>query len=136
MEGIGTGRQGQLAWKVDFSDPAEGAPLSALHANGSVGLHIAADRRVDLLEVENIAAAEGPKLPSESVRFELKAEQAAPDSDEIYTVRLSLVRNTKTEPILNSRVVYLAGAHTLDGTWDVAVRQRATGRAAGRPRIA
>jgi len=120
--GIETGRRGQLAWKIDYSDPAKGAPMRALHADGSVSLRITADRRIDSIELENTAAAEGPKLPPEGVRFELKAEQAVPDGDEIYTTRLSLLRNAATEPIFNFRVVYMAGAHRLDGTGDVPVR--------------
>lgn len=119
--GIEIGKRGQLAWKIDFSDPTQGAPLRALHANGSLGVHIAADRRVDSVEVENLATTEGPKLPAESVQLKLTAEQAAPNADEIYTAGLSLVQNGNTSQILNSRVVYLAGEQRLDGTWNVAV---------------
>src|SRR5208283_3366004 len=116
------GRRGQLAWKIDFSDPATAASLRTLHANGTIGLHIAADRRIDLIEVENTATAEGPRLPTDGLRLELRAEQASPGANEIYTTRVLLVRNAKTEPIFNSRVEYAAGGHKLEGAWDVAVR--------------
>jgi hypothetical protein len=120
--GIASGQSGQLSWKIDYADPAKEVPVRALHANGSVSLRITADRRIDLIELENTAAAEGPQLPAEGVRLELKAEQAVPDGDETYTTRLSLLRNASTEPVFNSRIVYVASAHRLDGTWDVAVR--------------
>lgn len=120
--GIEVGQRGQIAWKIDFSDPTAGASVRALHADGSIGLHIATDRRIDLIELENTTAAEGPKLPPDRVRLELKAEQAAPDANEIYTTRVSLLRDAKTEPVFNSRVEYVAATHKLDGIWDMAVR--------------
>ena len=120
--GIGPGRRGQLAWKIDYSDPAKEAPMCALHADGSVGLHITADRRIDLIELENTTAAEGPKLLPEGIRLELKAEQPVPDGDEIYTTRLALLGNATAEPIFSFRVVYMAGAQRPDGTADMPVR--------------
>ncbi len=120
--GIELGRRGNLAWKVDFSDRTKGAPLRALHANGTMGLHIAPDRRIDRIELENTVAAEGPKLPADPVRIQLTAEQVAPDANEIYTAHFALVRDGKAEPVFNTRTEYVAAAHRLDGTWDLAVR--------------
>ena len=120
--GIETGQRGQIVWKIDFSDGTKGAPLRALHSNGSIGLHIAPDRRIDRIDLENTAAADGPKLPPDQVRIELTAEQAAPDANEIYTTRFVLIRKGKTEPVFNSRFEYVSGARTLDGTWNLAVR--------------
>ena len=120
--GIEIGKRGQIAWKIDYSDATKGAPLRALHANGSIGLHIASDRRIDRIDLENVAAADGPKLPPDQVRTDLTIEQAAPEANEIYTTRVALVRGAKTETLFNSRVEFVAGAHRLDGTWDLAVR--------------
>jgi hypothetical protein len=119
--GIEIGKRGQIAWKIDFSDGTKGAALRVLHSNGSIGLRIAADRRIDRIDLENTAAAEGPKLPADQVRTELTAEQAAPDANEVYTTRVALIRDAKTEPVFNSRVEYVASTHKLDGTWDLAV---------------
>ena len=119
--GIETGRRGQIAWKIDYSDSTKGAVVPALHASGSIGLHIAPDLRIDLIELENTAVAEGAKLPAEGLEIGLKAEQAAREAKEIYTAGASLVRGGKSERILNSRVEYLADANRLDGTWDLAV---------------
>ena len=120
--GIEIGRRGQLAWKIDFSDPTTAASLRALHANGVIGLHLAADCRIDVFDLENTMTAEGPKMPPDGVRLELKAEQAAPGANELYTTRVSLVRAAQTEPVFNSRVEYVAGGHKLEGTWDLAIR--------------
>ena len=95
--------------RFDFSDGTKGARFRVLHSNGSIGLHIASDRRIDRIDLENTAAAEGPKLPSDQVRIQLTAQQAAPDANEIYTAHFALVRETKTEPVFNSRVEYVAG---------------------------
>jgi hypothetical protein len=120
--GVEIGRRGQLTWKIDFSDPTTAASLRALHANGAIGFHIAADRRIDLIEIENSATAEGPRMPPDGLRLELKAEQASPEANEVYTTRVSLVRNAKAEPIFDSRVNYVAGGRKLEGTWNLAVR--------------
>ena len=120
--GIEIGQRGQIAWKIDFSDGTKGAPLRALHSNGSIGLHIAPDRRIDRIDLENTAAAEGPGLPPDQVRIELTAEQAAPAANKIYTTRFVLIRGAKTEPVFNSRVEYVTGARRLDGAWNLAVR--------------
>ena len=96
--------------------------MRALHSNGSIGLHIAPDRRIDRIDLENTAAAEGPGLPPDQVRIELTAEQAAPAANKIYTTRFVLIRGAKTEPVFNSRVEYVTGARRLDGAWNLAVR--------------
>jgi hypothetical protein len=119
--GIEPGRRGQLAWKIDCSDPGKGAPMSALRAEGSMSLYITTDRRNDLIELENLAAVDVAEVPSNSLRLDLQAEQAVSEQDKVYTARLSLLRNPTAEPIFELRVASTADARKSNGTGQVAV---------------
>ena len=120
--GIETGQRARLEWKIDFTDPQKDARLRALHTTGTLALHLTADRRIDAVEIENSAAAEGPNLPADRVKLEAKAEQAAAGANETYTARLSLVRQDKIEPLLNAQVEFLQASREFAGTWDLTVR--------------
>ena len=76
---IETGQRGNLEWTVDFADTKVGAALKTLRTTGTLGVHIAPDRRIDLIEIEGNAAAVGPKIPDDQFRLNLKAEQPAFD---------------------------------------------------------
>ena len=120
--GIESGQRGRLEWKIDFTDSQKDAALRALHTTGTLVLHLTADRRIDEVEIENSAAAEGPNLPTDRVRLEAKAEQSAAGANETYTARVSLVRQDKIEPLLNAHVEFLQASREFAGTWDLAVR--------------
>jgi len=120
--GIETGQRGKLEWQIAFADPAKSAALRALRATGSLSAHIATDRRIDTVEVENTAAVEGPSLPADRVRVEAKAEQPAAGANEVYTASASLLRQEKAEQVFNARAEFLAAQREFTGTWAVAVR--------------
>src|SRR6185436_16703029 len=120
--GIENGQRGKLDWAIDFADSTAGAALRAMRATGNAAVHIASDRRIDLVEVETIAAATGPKLAGEEIKFTAKAEKPAASGDETYTANLSLVRGTTLEPLLKTNAQYLAATHEITGAWDIALR--------------
>ena len=122
VAGIETGQRGKVEWKVDFTDAQKAAPLQALRAAGSLALHIASDRRIDLIEIAATATAEGPQLPRDQIKLEAKAEQAAAGGNESYTVSVGLVRAGAVEPLLSSRTEFQTAARQFAGTWEIGVR--------------
>jgi hypothetical protein len=120
-DGIAVGQRGKIDWKIEVVDATKAAPIASLQTTGSAGIQIAADRRVDLLEIETTARAQGAGLPADSLKLNLKAEQPAAAANEVYTLQIGLLRQDKVEPLLSSRVEYQASAHVLAGTWNVTV---------------
>jgi hypothetical protein len=119
---IETGQRGKLEWTIDFADSTAGAALRALRATGNAAVHITIDRRIDVVEVETIAAAMGPKLAGEQIKLAAKAEKPTATADENYSVNVSLVRGTTVEPLLKSTAQFLAASHEITGSWDLALR--------------
>ncbi len=115
--GIETGQKGKLDWKIEFADATKGAPLAALQAAGSLALHLAADRRVDSVELETIATASGPNLPAERLRVTLKADQPTAGGNETYALSVGFIRADNPAPLLSSNIEYQAAAHQFAGTW-------------------
>lgn len=120
--GIETGQKGKLEWVVDFADATSGAALRALRSTGTAGIHIARDRRIDLVEVDTIAAAMGPGLPPDRIQLTAKAEQPAAGGNEGYVANISLLRGGAVEPILKSTAQFIAATREISGAWDLAVR--------------
>lgn len=120
--GIETGQRGKLEWKVEFTDPKTGAPMSALNITGSAGVRLAGDKRVDLIEVDALATARGRGLPSDQIKLEAKAEQLTAGANEGYTFALSLVRSGKVEPLVKGAGQFQVATRELSGAWDIAIR--------------
>lgn len=120
--GIETGQRGNIEWTVDFTDPKTNAPLRGLRAAGSAALHIAADRRIDWVDLQTTATAESAKMPAQTVKLEFKAEQPTPTSNESYNIKVALVRQQQTEPLLTTKAEFQPATHQLAGTWEIAVR--------------
>lgn len=120
--GIETGQRGKLEWTIDFADSTAGASLRALRATGNAAVHIANDRRIDSVEVENVAAAMGPKIAAEQIKVAVKAEKPAPNGDESYAATVSLVKGAALEPILKTNAQFLSASREIVGAWDIAIR--------------
>jgi len=114
--------RGHLEWKVDFTDPAKTSAVRAARLTGSLALHITADRHIDAIEIETDASAEGPKIPADRVKLQMKAAQPVVGGDEHYNAAIALVRAEKIEPVLNAQIDYQANSHQLAGTWNIGVR--------------
>ena len=121
-EGIQTGQRAKLEWTVDFADATKDAPLRALRSTGTAGLHIAGDRRIDLVEIDTTAAAMGPKLPADRVKVTARAEQPSPGGNEGYTAQVALLRGTAVEPLLKVSAQFLTASREISGAWEIAVR--------------
>ncbi len=117
-----TGRRGKIEWILDFDDAKPAAPLRALRATGSAVVQIAADGRIDLVEVDTIAAAMGPKLPADRIQLTAKIAQPAASGNETYAAVLNLLRGTAVEPLLKVNAQYTAAQQAIAGDWNLAVR--------------
>ncbi len=120
--GIESGSRGKLEWVVDFADSTTDAALRALRSTGSAHVQITRDNRVDLVEIDTIAAAMGPKLPPDRIQITTRLEQPAPGGNEGYAANISLLRGTAVEPLLKSTAQYNAASREIAGAWDLAVR--------------
>ncbi|MBL9212727.1 MAG: hypothetical protein JNL92_19860 [Opitutaceae bacterium] len=122
VAGIGAGQTGKVEWAIDFADATAGADLRAARVTGTAGLRITADRRIDLVEVDTVAAPMGPNIPNERIQITLKAEKPAGSGDENYAAGVSLVRATGSEPLVKVNAQFLAASREIAGTWDIMVR--------------
>ncbi len=120
--GIETGKRGQLNWTAVLTDPATAAPLRSLRTSGNVGVRIAADRRIDLIDVDGVAQAEGPNLPADQMKLQARAEQPSAGGNENYVASLALVRGANSEPLLRTEAVYDAGKREIAGSWNLTMR--------------
>ncbi len=120
--GIAPGQVASLQWKANFTDATKGAPLTAAQASGEIKLRTTSDLRIDLIELVTDAGATGPGLPADRLKLNLKLEQPTAAAGESIVTRVSLVRGTNVEPLLNAKVDYAAGKPVLAGVWDLAVR--------------
>jgi|GEM_PF-5355425 len=125
--GIAPGQLGTIAWKVVFADPRKSAALKTAQAVGEVKLRTTSDLRIDLVEVTADAGATGPAIPADHVKLDLKLTQASANSGESISARVSLVRGTAVEPLVNVQVDYAAGKPVMSGAWDLAVRSEQLG---------
>ncbi len=121
-EKLQTGQKGKLEWTVDFADGTPEAPLRALRTTGSAGVHIANDRRIDLVEIDAVAAAIGPKLPADRIKLTAKADQPTPGGNEGYAAQLALLRGTAVEPLLKLSAQWTTASREISGAWEIAVR--------------
>lgn len=119
---ITTGQRGQLEFQVDFADARKASPLPALHSNGVAGVHITKDGRIDVVELDVTASAEGPNLPKDRFKLVAKAEQPAAKGDENFVVSLGLDRAGRVERILGSTARFNAAQHDFSGSWELALR--------------
>jgi hypothetical protein len=136
---VALGEKGKLEWKAGFTDPRPAASVRTAQTSGTLALHLTADRRLDVVELEALASATGPNLPPDRLRLALKAEQAAAGGDEHYTVEAALMRPDKSEPLFASHAEYQASTHQLTGTWNLTVqgdRVAAVLAGLGLPRVA
>ncbi len=117
-----TGQRGKLEWTVDFADATPDAPIRALRTTGTAGVQLANDRRIDVVEIDAIAAAMGPKLPADRIKLTAKADQPTPGGNEGYTAQLGLMRGTTVEPLLKLNAQYITAAREITGAWEIAVR--------------
>jgi hypothetical protein len=120
--GIETGAKGKLEWTVDFADATANAPLRGLRSTGTAQVQIARDNRIDLVEVDTIAAAMGPKLPPDRVQITARLDKPQPAGNEGYNATVALLRGTRVEPLLKANAQYLAASKEIAGAWDLAVR--------------
>lgn len=120
--GIEAGQKGTAQWTLDFADATPNADLRAARVTGTAALRVTSDRRIDLVEVDTVAAPLGPKIPSERIQVTLKAEKPAGGNDETYAATVSLVRPSGVETLLKTDARYLDAAREIAGTWELAVR--------------
>jgi hypothetical protein len=122
VAGIGAGQTGKMEWAIDFADATAGADLRAARVTGTAGLRITADRRIDLVELDTIAAPMGPNIPNERIQVALKAEKPAATGAETYAATVSLVRATGAEPLVKIDAQFSAASREIAGTWEIRVR--------------
>ncbi|HUR57282.1 MAG TPA: hypothetical protein VM029_06210, partial [Opitutaceae bacterium] len=120
--GIENGQRGRLEWKAEFTDPLKGAAVTTAQLAGTTGVHITADRRIDLVEVDADVSARGPKLPTDRIKLQAKAEQATAGGNESYTATVALARGNQVEPLLKSAAEFRKATSDFAGTWELAVR--------------
>lgn len=120
--GIESGQKGKLEWTVDFADATPNADLRAARVTGTAGIRITADRKIDFVELDTIAAPMGPKIPNERVQVTVKAEKPAGSGDETYDAAVSLVRATGVEPLVKTNARFLAASREIAGSWEIAIR--------------
>lgn len=120
--GIETGQNGKLEWTIDFADSTANADLRALRAVGQANVHIAADRRIDVAQVETVATPLGPKFTNQQIKLSARAEKPTATGDETYVAEIGLVRGGASEPLVKVNARYLSAAREIAGNWDLAVR--------------
>jgi len=120
--GIESGQKGKLEWTVDFADATPNADLRAARVTGTAGIRITADRRIDFVELDTIAAPMGPNIPNERVQVAVKAEKPAGSGDETYDAAVSLVRASGVEPLVKANARFLAASREIAGNWEIAIR--------------
>lgn len=120
--GIQTGQQGKVEWVVDFADSTTGAALRGLRSTGTASVRIAADRRIDAVEVETVASAIGPNLPPDRVQLSAKLAAPAAGGNESYAATVALLRGNNVEPLVKTNAQFLTPSREIAGTWEVSVR--------------
>lgn len=116
------GKRGTIDWKVDLTNGQPAANWHALHVNGTAGIHLTTDRRIDLAEIGATAAAEGPQLPSDRIQLKAKIEQPAAGGNEGYDASLSLVRGTAVEQLMSLAGQCDTAKGEISGAWKIAAR--------------
>ncbi|MDO8540457.1 MAG: hypothetical protein Q7S40_08440 [Opitutaceae bacterium] len=119
---IATGQRGKVEWRADFADAKKTAPLRGLRSRGVASVHITSDRRIDLVELDASATADGPNLPKDQVKITAKAEQPTAGGNENYVVNVGLERGGRHERILGSTAQYQGAQRQFAGSWELAVR--------------
>lgn len=120
--GIETGQRGKIEWAIDFADATPNAPLRALRSTGAAHVHIARDHRIDVVEVDTVASAMGPNLPSDRLQVLAKLEQPAANGNESYNATVALLRGSTSETLLKLNAQFLAASREIAGGWDIAIR--------------
>ena len=115
-------QRGTIDWKVDLTSAATDASIHALHTTGTATVHITTERRIDLLQVNAVAAVEGKNIPADQIKADLRAEQPAAGGNEGYSANVALVRGNTAEPLVTMAGQYDASAHVIGGVWNVRVR--------------
>lgn len=119
---IETGQRGTLQWDAQFEDATPAAPLAAIRSNGTLAVHVSADRRIDVAEIDAVATVEGRNLPRDRFQLIAKAEQPAPGGNEGYNVQVGLQRDGRLERLLTANAQYLTGDRRFAGAWELAVK--------------
>ncbi len=139
-EDISTGRSGTLKWTVVYRDAAADAPVQVVRTEGQAKVRLSADRRLEALTIGTTTTLEGPGLPSDRIRADVVAEQAAADTapasdsgtaSERYSARVSRVSGAQgqeqSETLLSSEAAFEPATRSISGTWNVAVRSAQLG---------
>ena len=119
---IAAGQKGTATWTIDFADATPGADLRGARVTGSIGLRLTADRRIDLVELDTIAAPMGPNIPNERIQITATAGKPAATGDESYSATVSLVRATGVETLAKTNAQFLAASGEIAGTWEIMIR--------------
>ncbi len=120
---MGTGQRGTVDWKVDLTNAETNAPFTALHSTGTATVHLTTERRIDLADVNALASIEGPKLPSDHVKLEAKAEQPAAGGNEGYNLHVSLIRGENAQQLLTLAAQYDTHTRVITGAWTLTVQR-------------
>ncbi|HVU35211.1 MAG TPA: hypothetical protein VHE61_17380, partial [Opitutaceae bacterium] len=118
---ISTGRRGTIDWRADLTNPERNAAFSSLHSSGTVNLHITTEQRIDEAEFHALASAVGPKLPTEQLKLEAKAEQPAEGGNEGYSAVVSIVRDSASAPLITLAAQFAPATHAISGAWEVSI---------------
>jgi hypothetical protein len=120
---LGTGRRGRIEWTAEFTHAIPDAPLQTLRARGVAVINTTAERRIDNVELDATAIAEGPKLPRDELKLSAKANQPAAGGDESYSVAVALIRpGRQAESLLGGTARYDAATREFAGAWEISVR--------------
>jgi hypothetical protein len=119
--GIAPGQQGKLQWTVDYADGTSGAAVRGAHATGSLGVHLAADRRVEAVDFESSAALEGAGLPADRFQLTARAAQPTATADETLEAAVGLVRPAAVTPLAKVQAAVRRSTRELTGTWTLSL---------------
>jgi hypothetical protein len=120
---IATGQKGTVDWKADLTNPQPTAPIRALHSTGTANLHLTTERRIDVVDINALASAEGAGLPTDQFRLEANAEQPGAGGNEGYNAKLLMVHGSNAAPLLTIAAHYDAATHEIGGAWNVTVQR-------------
>lgn len=119
---IQTGRQGSVEWKAEFADPAPTATVRRLNTTGTIGMHISADGRLDVVEIDGRASVEGAGLPADQITLRASAAQPATGGNESYAATIGLLRANASEPLVKLDATFDRAQREIGGAWTIGVR--------------
>ncbi len=122
VHNLNSGGEGTVTWNATLSSSQADSAYRTARSSATVKIRLSQDGHVDAVDLNALASAEGPALPTDQFKLTASASRQAGSGDERYALQLTDLHDGAADTLFEANGQYQVSTKSIDGTWKSSLR--------------